>query len=81
MYAVALNSGVRDWFLFSHKSKEPGHTHVLASMKASPLIDLNMRLGEGSGAAVAASIIKLALALHNNMATFSQAGVANKEST
>lgn len=81
MYAHALNTGVRDWLLFSHKSKEPGHTHVLESMKANPLIDLHMRLGEGSGAAVAVSIIKLALALHNNMATFSQAGVATKELT
>lgn len=79
LYAQALNKGSRGWFLFSHKSKEPGHTHILESLNASPLIDLNMRLGEGSGAAVAVSIIKNALALHNNMATFAQAGVANKE--
>ena len=85
MYAQVLNNGVREWLLFSHKSKEPGHIHVLESMQATPLIDLQMRLGEGSGAAVTVSIIKLALALHNNMATFSQAGVAtkvtNKETT
>ena len=79
LYAQALNSGVREWFIFSHKSKEPGHTHILKALQAKPLIDLNMRLGEGSGAAVAVSIIKNALALHNNMATFSQAGVAGKE--
>lgn len=81
IYAQALNSGVRDWLLFSHKSKEPGHAHVLQSLQATPLIDLQMRLGEGSGAAVVVSIIKLALALHNNMATFSHAGVSGKEAT
>ncbi len=79
LYAQALNKGSRDWFVFSHQSKEPGHTHILDSLNAHPLIDLNMRLGEGSGAAVAVSIIKHALALHNNMATFAQAGVAEKE--
>ena len=79
MYANALNHGVKDWLVFSHQSKEPGHVHVLSSMQAVPLIDLGMRLGEGSGAAVAISIIKLALAMHNNMATFDQAGFAKKE--
>lgn len=79
LYAQALNKDVRDWFLFSHQSQEPGHIHILKSLVASPLIDLNMRLGEGSGAAVAVSIIKNALALHNNMATFAQAGVAEKD--
>lgn len=79
LYAKALNKGSGDWFVFSHKSKEPGHAHILNSLDARPLIDLNMRLGEGSGAAVAVSIIKLALALHNNMATFAQAGVTEKE--
>lgn len=78
MYAQALNKDARDWFLFSHQSQEPGHIHILTAMSATPLIDLNMRLGEGSGAAVAVSIIRHALALHNKMATFSQAGVTGK---
>jgi len=81
LYATEINKATRDWLLFSHLSKEPGHRHILEAMAATPMIDLNMRLGEGSGAAVAISIIKHALALHNNMATFSQAGVANKNSS
>jgi nicotinate-nucleotide--dimethylbenzimidazole phosphoribosyltransferase len=80
LYAQALNPETRDWFIFSHKSQEPGHVLVLKSLAARPLIDLNMRLGEGSGAAVAVSILRNALALHNNMATFEQAGIAGKVS-
>jgi nicotinate-nucleotide--dimethylbenzimidazole phosphoribosyltransferase len=80
LYAQALNPDTRDWFIFSHKSQEPGHAVILKTLNATALIDLNMRLGEGSGAAVAVSILKNALALHNNMATFEQAGVAGKMS-
>jgi len=79
LYARSLNKGVCDWLLFSHQSKEPGHKHVLKALKATPIIDLGMRLGEGSGAAVAYSLIKNAIALHNNMATFSEAGVSEKD--
>ena len=78
LYAQALNHEVIDWFIYAHHSEEPGHTFILEALKARPLLNLNMRLGEGSGAAVAVSLIKIALALHNNMATFAQAGVAEK---
>lgn len=76
LIATRLNPGVQDWLLFSHQSAEPAHGLALKEMAVSPLLQLDMRLGEGSGATVAAFIIKSALALHNQMATFEQAGVS-----
>lgn len=67
------------WLHFSHRSGEPGHNRVLAAMEARPLLDLGMRLGEGSGAAVALPLLRSACALHNDMASFAGAGVSNKE--
>ena len=78
--AVEINPSIRPWMLFSHTSAEPGHQKLLAKLKASPIIDLGMRLGEGSGAAVAISLLKSACLLHSNMATFASAGVSEKES-
>ncbi|HET7831717.1 MAG TPA: nicotinate-nucleotide--dimethylbenzimidazole phosphoribosyltransferase [Gallionella sp.] len=78
LLAVHLNSGVADWLLFAHRSAEPGHTLLLQALRADPLLDLGMRLGEGSGAAVAIPLLRLACALHNNMATFAEAGVSGK---
>ena len=60
---------------FAHTSAEPAHTLALDALKATPLLNLDMRLGEGSGAGMAAPIIKSALALHVGMATFNDAGV------
>ena len=74
--ACRINPGLCDWLLFSHGSAEPGHRRLLAALEAEPLIDLGMRLGEGSGAAVALPLLRLACELHNRMATFSEAGVA-----
>ncbi len=65
--------------LFSHRSAEPGHALVLAALGATPLLDLGMRLGEGSGAAVAVPLLRTACALHNQMATFAQADVSGKQ--
>lgn len=62
-----------------HVSAEPGHRNLLKGMGFTPLLDLNMRLGEGSGAAVALGLIKAALSVHNGMATFAEAGVSNRE--
>lgn len=76
LLATRINSSVRPWMMFAHKSAEPAHKLALESLNARPLLDLAMRLGEGSGAAVAAPIIISALALHNNMATFDTAGVS-----
>lgn len=61
-----------------HVSAETGHRALLDALGLSPLLDLGMRLGEGSGAALAVSILRAALACHNGMATFAEAGVANK---
>jgi len=76
LIACALNEGVRDWLLFSHQSAEPAHQTLLKALDAEPLLSIGMRLGEGSGAAVAASLLRSACALHNGMATFEQAGVS-----
>jgi nicotinate-nucleotide--dimethylbenzimidazole phosphoribosyltransferase len=65
--------------LFSHQSEESGHQLVLQALDARPLLSLGMRLGEASGAAVALPLLKLACALHRNMATFDSAGVSTSE--
>lgn len=61
--------------LAGHCSVEGAHAKVLANLGLKPILDLGMRLGEGSGAALAAGIVKAALACHNDMATFAEAGV------
>jgi len=76
LIASRINPEVTDWFLFSHESAEPAHRLALESFKRKPLLNLGMRLGEASGAAVAVPIIQAALTLHNNMATFADAGVS-----
>ena len=65
-----------DHCLVAHMSVEPGHKKLLAEMQKEALLDLHMRLGEGTGAALALSILKGAIACHNDMATFSSAGIA-----
>ena len=75
--AVRLNPGVAPWLLYGHRSAEPGHDAVLAALEADPVLDLGMRLGEGSGAAAAVPVLRTALALHNGMATFDEAGVSD----
>lgn len=77
--AVRLNPSVLPWLIFAHRSAEPGHARMLAAMNAEPLLDLGLRLGEASGAAVAVPLLRLACALHNEMATFASAGVAGKD--
>lgn len=68
---------VLDWLLFGHHSAEPGHTRVLEALNAKPLLNLGLRLGEGSGAAAAVPLVRLACSLHNDMATFAEAGVSD----
>lgn len=74
--AVALRPDVRPWLLFAHRSHERGHARVLAALDAEPLLDLSLRLGEASGAAIAVPLLRLACALHGSMATFAEAGVS-----
>ncbi|HBX54929.1 nicotinate-nucleotide--dimethylbenzimidazole phosphoribosyltransferase [Pseudomonas sp. UBA2684] len=78
LLAVRLNPACRDWLLFAHRGAEPGHRRVLQAMQAEPLLDLGLRLGEGSGAALAVPLLQLACRLHNDMATFAEAAVAER---
>ena len=70
--------GALDHCLVGHVSVEPGHRRLLERLGLEALLNLNMRLGEGSGAAVAVGIVRAAVACHSGMATFDQAGVSEK---
>lgn len=74
--AVRRVPAVAPWLFYGHRSAEPGHDRVLRALEAEPLLDLGMRLGEGSGAAVAVPLLRAACALHGGMATFAEAGVS-----
>jgi nicotinate-nucleotide--dimethylbenzimidazole phosphoribosyltransferase len=76
--ASRLNPSCRPYLIFSHRSAEQGHRLVLEALEARPLLDLDLRLGEGSGAALALPILRLACALHNGMATFAEAAVPDR---
>ncbi|WP_223504490.1 nicotinate-nucleotide--dimethylbenzimidazole phosphoribosyltransferase [Pseudomonas sp. GL-RE-29] len=78
LVAVRLNPECRHWLLFGHRGAEPGHRHVLETLNAEPLLDLGLRLGEGSGAALAVPLLRLACDLHGQMATFAEASVADR---
>lgn len=78
LLAVRIQPSVANWLLYAHRSAEPGHLHMLDALQAEPLLQLGMRLGEGSGAAVAVPLLRLACSLHNDMATFAEAGVSEK---
>lgn len=78
--AVVLQPSTRPWLLFSHQSAERGHARVLQALDAHALLQLDLRLGEGSGAALAVPLLRLACALHNDMATFAEAAVSNRDS-
>ena len=78
LVAVRRCAETKDWLLYSHTSAEPGHRRVLEALDAQPLLNLGMRLGEGSGAAVAVPLLRVACVLHNEMATFAEAGVSEK---
>jgi nicotinate-nucleotide--dimethylbenzimidazole phosphoribosyltransferase len=75
----ALDKTALDHCLAGHVSAERAHREALERLGKTPLLDLSMRLGEGSGAALAVAIVKAAAACHNGMATFAEAGVAGKE--
>ena len=73
-----LRADALDHVLAAHVSAEAGHRLLLSELGLAPVLDLGMRLGEGSGAALAVSVLRAALACHTGMATFAEAGVANK---
>ncbi len=78
LLATELNNAVAGWLIYSHGSAEPGHRLVLEALNAEPLVDFKMRLGEGSGAVLAVGMVRAAVACHNEMATFGDAGVTTK---
>jgi len=78
--AVALCPDVRDYLVPSHLSAEPGHAVVLRALGLEPVLTLDMRLGEGTGAALAFGIIDAACRMLSGMATFAEAGVSGSES-
>jgi nicotinate-nucleotide--dimethylbenzimidazole phosphoribosyltransferase len=76
--AVRISPAASGYLFASHRSAEPGHAHFLAMLGQQPLLDLGMRLGEGTGAALAMKVIQGAVAAFTEMATFTSAGVSNK---
>ena len=75
---MKLRADALDHAMAAHVSAEAAHRMLLTELRLDPLLDLGMRLGEGSGAALAVSVLRAALACHAGMATFAEAGVANK---
>ena len=65
----------REYMIFSHQSHESGHQYVLQELNAEPLLQLSLRLGEGTGAVLAIPLIRAAVAFYNDMASFDSAGV------
>jgi nicotinate-nucleotide--dimethylbenzimidazole phosphoribosyltransferase len=80
LIAARLHPSSLASMFFSHRSSEPGHAVALAALGARPILDLDMRLGEGTGAALAIGLIESAVRLYNEMATFDSAGVSRNDS-
>lgn len=76
--ALRLRPDLAAWLILAHRSAEPGHARVIEALGCEPLLDLGMRLGEGSGAAVALPLLRMACALHDGMATFDEASVSGQ---
>jgi nicotinate-nucleotide--dimethylbenzimidazole phosphoribosyltransferase len=79
LVAIKLNPNVLEYCIFTHQSGEKGHKALLEYLKAKPLLKLDMRLGEGSGAAVAYPLIQSAVQFLNDMASFEEAGISEKD--
>ncbi len=77
--AVGIAPNARDYMIFAHRSAEQGHRFALSALEAEPLLDLGMRLGEGSGAALAFPLIEASVRLLREMASFESAGVSTAE--
>ena len=73
--ATLIEPGCREFMIFAHQSQESGHKILLDLLHANPLLDLSLRLGEGTGAALAVPLIRAAAEFYNNMASFESAGV------
>jgi nicotinate-nucleotide--dimethylbenzimidazole phosphoribosyltransferase len=79
LVACRIAPPVIGYLFWSHRSEEQGHTTFFSLFKVEPILDLKMRLGEGTGAALAMTIIEAAIKVYNEMATFSSAGVSGKK--
>jgi nicotinate-nucleotide--dimethylbenzimidazole phosphoribosyltransferase len=79
MIAVSLAPGVREYLIGSHQSVEIGHQAMLRHLNLKPLLDLNLRLGEGTGSALAFHLVEASTRILREMATFEEAGVSDKE--
>lgn len=79
LVAAAINHNLMSYCIFAHRSLEPGHRIQLDFLRAEPLMELDLRLGEGTGAALAFPLIHAAINFLNEMASFSSAGVSEKE--
>ncbi len=79
MIAVGLSPYVREYLISAHQSVEVGHQAMLKHLDLKPLLDLNLRLGEGTGAALAFHLVEASTRILREMATFDEAGVSNKE--
>ncbi len=75
LLAIKINPEAQAWFFYAHRSHEKGHQQVLKQLQVRPLLDLDMRLGEGSGAVIAVPLLQMACKIHNEMATFEQAEI------
>lgn len=80
LVAERLAPGARLWWQAGHRSTEPGHALALTELGLEPILDLRMRLGEGSGATLALPLLRAAVATLSSMATFTQAGVSDQAS-
>jgi nicotinate-nucleotide--dimethylbenzimidazole phosphoribosyltransferase len=81
LLAEELAPGARAWWVAGHRSTEPAHTLVLEQLDMRPLLEMDMRLGEGSGAAAAIPLLTMAVRVLTDMATFADAGVSDREAT
>jgi nicotinate-nucleotide--dimethylbenzimidazole phosphoribosyltransferase len=79
LIAVRLSPGIKNYLIAAHRSAERGHAIALADLGLRPLLDLEMRLGEGTGAALAFPVLESACRTMTEMATFAEAGVAERE--
>jgi len=79
LVAAALAPTVTDYLIAAHRSVEPGHQTVLDFLGLKPLLSLNMRLGEGTGAALGMMLLEAGVRIYREMATFAEAGVSEKE--
>jgi nicotinate-nucleotide--dimethylbenzimidazole phosphoribosyltransferase len=75
LLAMRFCPAARDYMFFSHMSTEPGHRKFFEAEKLRPILDLGLRLGEGTGAAIAMQVIEDAVAIYNEMATFADVGI------